>query len=151
MPESDRFTSALLRDDLRRLNSHLPRERRTLAELLKEVAPMVGSVSGDQIRMKVSELEELAHSLPATARERIRLPLIFLRRTDLGLGAYTVLGDPYEEYAVSIVCRPSDLDFEEFRHRRTGPLVFYKPEVSQFLRRFHSLVTIGFGSTITSE
>ena len=151
MTEGDRFTSALLKDDLRRLNSHLPKERRTLAQLLKEVAPSVGSVSGHQIRLRKSELEELAHSLPTTSQERIRLPLIFLRRSDLGSGAYTVLGDPYEEYAISILSRPSDLDFEEFKRRRTSPSVFYKPEVSQLLRKFHSLVTIGFGTTMANE
>ena len=151
MSENDRFTGALLKDDLRRLNSHLPKQRKTLAELLKEFAPSVASVSGDQIRMRKSELEELAHSVPTTAQERIRLPLILLRRTDLGPGAYTVLGDPYEEYAISFLSRPSDTDFEEFKRRRTSPSVFYKPEVSQLLRRFHSLVTIGFGTTLTSE
>lgn len=151
MAESDRFTGAVLKDDLRRLNSHLPKQRRTLAELLKEVAPSVKSVSGDQIKMRKSELEELAHSLPATAQERIRLPLILLRRTDLGPGAYTVLGDPYEEYAISVLSRTSEHDFEEFKRLRTGAPVFYKPEVSQLLRKFHSLVTIGFGTTITTE
>ena len=150
MIDNDRFTSALLKDDLRKLNSHLPKQRRTLAELLRESSPSVGSVSGDQIRMKKSELEELARSLPATAQERVRLPLILLRRSDLGPGAYTVLGDPYEEYAVSILSKPSGPNFEEFKRQRTSPSVFYKPEVGQLLRRFHSLVTIGFGTTTTN-
>ena len=149
--ESERFTSALLKDDLRWLNSHLPKQRRTLAELLKAVAPSVNSVSGNQIKLKKNELEALARSLPAAAQEQIRLPFILLRRTDLGPGAYTVLGDPYEEYAVSMLSRLSDPDFEDFKRRRTSPSVFYKPEVSQLLRRFHSLVTIGFGTTITSD
>lgn len=151
MQEGDRFTSALLKDDLRRLNSHLPKQRKTLAELLKETTPRVGSVSGDQIRMRKNEIEDLAHSLPGEARERVRLPMILLRRSDLGPGAYTVLGDPYEEYAISILSTPSDLDFEEFKRRTTGPLIFYKPQVSQLLRKFHSLVTIGFGTTLTKE
>jgi len=151
LEESDRFTSTLLKDDLRRLNSHLPKERKTLAELLKETGPRVGSVSGDQIRMRKHELEELAQALPAAARERIRLPIILLTRTDLGPGSYTVLGDPYEEYAISILSRATNIDFEEFRRRRTSPLIFYKPELSELLRRFHSLVTIGFGSIITPK
>ena len=151
MPENDRFTSALLKDDLRRLNSHLPKQRRTLAELLKEASPSVGSVSGDLIKMRKTELEELARSLPTTAPERIRLPLILLRRSDLGSGAYTVLGDPYEEYAVSILSRSSQSEFEEFKRRRTSPSIFYKPEISELLRKFHSLVTIGFGTSLASD
>jgi len=101
--------------------------------------------------MKKQELEELAHSLPAAAQEHIRLPIILLTRNDLGPGSYTVLGDPYEEYAISTLLGQTDIDFEEFKGRRTSPLIFYKPEISQLLRRFHSLVTIGFGSVITPK
>jgi len=77
--------------------------------------------------------------------------MILLRRADLGPGAYTVLGDPYEEYAVSILSTTSDVDFEDFKRQRTGPPTFYKPQVSQLLRKFHSLVTIGFGPTIITD
>ena len=146
LQNNERITDALLRNDLRKLNAHLPKERRTLAELLNDPSPSVTSVSGDKIRMRKRELDELSNALPEFAKEKVRLPIILLRRTDLGSGAFTVLGDLYEEFAMSILSQSALVDFEEFRRQRSSPPVFYKPQISELLRRFHSLVTIGFGT-----
>jgi uncharacterized protein (UPF0216 family) len=43
MEQRDRFIDTLLRDDMRRLNSHLPKSRRTLKELLNDPAPASSS------------------------------------------------------------------------------------------------------------
>jgi uncharacterized protein (UPF0216 family) len=145
--ESDRFTSTVLRDDLRRLNSHLPRNRRSLDELLAEDSPSVPSVSGHVINMKKQELLDLSSSIPNLETSKIRLPIILLRRTDLGPGAFAVLGDPYEEYAVSVLSGSFSGTFEEYRRRGSSVVAVYKPQVSLLLRRFHSLVTIGFGTS----
>ena len=147
MQERDRFTDALLHDDMRRLNSHLPKNRRTLRELLDDPSPFVPTVSGDVIRMKRRELELMSSSLPDPAKERIRLPVILLRRSDLGPGAFIVLGDPYEEYAMSSLAGAFTGTFDDFKRSIRGPVLLYKPQVSLLLRRFHSLLTIGFGTT----
>jgi uncharacterized protein (UPF0216 family) len=145
--ESDKFTTTALREDLRRLNSHLPRSRRPLDELLAEDSPNVTSVSGHLIKMKKQELVDLSSSIPNLERSKIRLPIILLRRTDLGPGAFVVLGDPYEEYAVSVLSGSFSRSFDEFSKRGSTASAIYKPQVSLLLRRFHSLITIGFGTT----
>jgi uncharacterized protein (UPF0216 family) len=145
--ESDRFTTTVLRNDLRRLNSHLPKNRRPLDELLAEDSPRVPSVSGHVIKMKKQELLDLSSSIPNLERSKIRLPIILLRRTDLGPGAFVVLGDPYEEYAVSILSGSFTGTFDEYRRRGSTALTIYKPQVSLLLRKFHSLITVGFGTT----
>ena len=99
MEQHDRFFDAMLRDDMRKLNSHLPKNRTTLKELLSDPAPGVTAASGDSIRMKKHELEDLSRSLPTEANTRVKLPIVLLRRRELGPGAFTVLGDRYEEYA----------------------------------------------------
>jgi len=149
--ERDRFTDVVLRDELRRLNSHLPKIRRNLQELLADNSPSVSSVSGDTIRMKPEELKELAASLPDTAPNRVRLPLVLLGRRDLGSGAFTVLGDPYEEYALLLLAGSFDGTFEEFKERTHRTATIYKPQISRLLRRFHSLIVIGFGGASLNE
>ena len=146
MQERDRFSDILLRNDLRRLNSHLPKIRKTLRDLLNDPLPRVQSVSGDMIKMRKNELEELTTLLPEDAKDRVRLPIILQRRSDLGTGAFAVFGDPYEEYAVAILSGSAHETFEEYKPKRNGPLILYKPQVSMLLRRFHSLLTIGFGT-----
>ncbi len=140
MLERDRFADVVLRDELKRLNSHLPKMRRTLQELLADNSPSVSSVSGDTIRMKPEELKELAASL-----------LVLLRRRDLGSGAFTVLGDPYEEYALLLIAGSFDGTFEEFKEQTHRTATIYKHQISHLLRRFHSLIVIGFGGAGLNE
>jgi uncharacterized protein DUF61 len=150
LQERDRFSDTLFREELRRLNSHLPKSRRTLEELLADPSPSVSSVSGHTIRMKNEELKALSSSLPAAAAKRVRLPIVLLRRRDFGSGTFNVLGDPYEEYALLLLTSSFDGTFEEFKEtRRTATI--YKPQISLLLRRFHSLIVIGFGAVGLDE
>lgn len=142
----DRFANAVFRDELRRLNSHLPKSRRTLKELLEDPAPSVASVSGHQIKMKREELEDLSRALAPDELARVKLPIILLRRRDLGTGAFTVLGDPFEEYVVMKITESFTGTYDQFRTQRGLTVTIYKPQVSLLVRRFHSLVAIGFGS-----
>jgi hypothetical protein len=95
--------------------------------------------------MKKSEIEALSAELPDELRDRVKLPIVLLRRRELGPGAFTLLGDEYEEYAFSRVLGDYAGTFTEFRKARDSPTVFYKPQVSELTRRFHSLIVIGFG------
>ncbi|HVH14252.1 MAG TPA: DUF61 family protein [Candidatus Angelobacter sp.] len=147
MEKPDRFTDELLRDDMKRLNSHLPKSRRTLKELLRDPAPQVLAASGDLIKMKKNELEELSHSLPTELDTRVRLPIVLLRRGDLGPGAFTVMGDRYEEYAMSLLAGSFQGSFEEFREEKSDPVLLFKPQITLLMRRFHSLLALGFGSS----
>jgi uncharacterized protein DUF61 len=147
LEQRDRFFDALLRDDLRKLNSHLPKSRRTLKELLSDPAPRVQSASGDFIRMKKDELEELSRSLPSEATTRVRLPIVLLRRGDLGPGAFTVMGDSYEEYAMLLLAGSVHASFEHYKEEQPKPALLFKPQISSLMRRFHSLLVLGFGSS----
>ena len=146
MEQRDRFVDALLRDDLRKLNSHLPKNRRTLQELLIDPTPRVQAASGDVIRMKKSELEEMSRSLPSEAPTRVKLPIVLLRRGDLGPGAFTVMGDRYEEYAMLLLVGSVQGSFEHYKDQKPEVAVLFKPQISSLIRRFHSLIVLGFGS-----
>jgi uncharacterized protein (UPF0216 family) len=143
----DRFFDALLRDDMKKLNSHLPKNRMTLKELLSDPVPRVTAVSGDSIRMKKNELEDFSRSLPDEANTRVKLPIVLLRRKDLGPGAFTVMGDRYEEFAMMLLAESFKGNFELFREEKSEQVVLFKPQVSLLMRRFHSLLVLGFGSS----
>ncbi|OLE68054.1 hypothetical protein AUF78_17940 [archaeon 13_1_20CM_2_51_12] len=147
LEERDRFIDALLRDDMRKLNSHLPKNRRTLKELLSDPAPRVPAASGDLIKMKKHELEEFSRSLPTEANTRVKLPIVLLRRRDLGPGAFTVMGDRYEEYAMLLLVGSFQGSFEQFREQKSDLVVLFKPQISLLMSRFHSLLVLGFGSS----
>jgi uncharacterized protein (UPF0216 family) len=143
--DQDRFFDAMLQNELRKLNTHLPKNRKTMRELLTEEQPSVSTVGGENATMKKSELEALSAELPDALRDKIRLPVVLLRRRELGPGAFTLLGDDYEEYALSKILGEYDGTLAEFQRSRQSPTVFYKPQVSELMRRFHSLIVVGFG------
>jgi len=97
--------------------------------------------------MKTRELEELSHSLPTEAGTRVRLPIVFLRRRDLGPGAFTVMGGRYEEYALLLLAESFQGSFEQFKEQKPESVVLFKPQISLLMRRFHSLLVLGFGSS----
>jgi len=135
----------VLKDEMRRLNMHLPKNRQTVKEFLGEENPSAPCVDGSRIVMRRDELESLARSLPEGLLDRVKLPLVVLRRMDLGPGAFTLLGDPVEDFALSLLAGTVQSGLEEFRRNQKSPTVFYKPQISELLRRFHSLIVIGFG------
>ncbi|MBO0888172.1 DUF61 family protein [Candidatus Bathyarchaeota archaeon] len=147
MQSRDRFTDAVLRDEIRKLNTHLPKSRRTLEELLRDPSPSVESVSGHKMKMRRDELDRLSSSLPEDGPRRVKLPFVLIRRRELGSGAFTVLGDPYEEYAILLLLGSFSGTFEEFKLGTHGVTIIYKPQVSLLLSRFHSLISVGFGPT----
>jgi hypothetical protein len=88
----------------------------------------------------------LSRSLPPEAGTRVKLPIVLLRRRDLGLGAFTVVGDSYEEYAMLLLADSIHGSFEEYKEQKPESALLFKPQVSSLMRRFHSLLVLGFGS-----
>jgi hypothetical protein len=37
--------------------------------------------------------------------------------------------------------------FEQFREQKSDPVLLFKPQISLLMRRFHSLLVLGFGSS----
>src|SRR3989337_3805351 len=94
----DRTFDTLLTREIRKLNGHLPKQRRTLSELLKSHDPTVDTVDGSSILLRTSELEELAKIVPQWYQTRLKLPMIVLRRMEVGKEIYTIAGERIERF-----------------------------------------------------
>ena len=140
----ERAFHTVLKEEIRKLNTHLPRDRKTLEKLLAEDKPRVEAIDGSPIPFKKKELAELARIVPKKLHKKIYLPFLILRRMDLGKSIYVVSGSKIEEFAVKKMLDLTALPFEEFEKDKE-PLHLYRPYVSQLVREFHSLVVIGFG------
>jgi hypothetical protein len=140
----ERTFDALLGRELRKLNTHLPKQRRSLKDLLTEIDPTLPAMDGSTIVLKKEEIEELARIVPPEYYEAVRLPIIVLRRMELGKSVYTVSGARVEEVTVKKMLGKTHADFHTM-YSEHEPLFLYRPDVSELVRRFHSLVVIGFG------
>ncbi len=140
----ERAMDAVLGRELRNLNTHLPKQRRTLSELLKTTDPTVEAADGSTILLKRSELEELAKIVPKEYQDRLKLPIIVLRRMEYGRSVFAVSSELLEAFTVKKILKLTDDDYHEM-YRHEEPTFLYRPQISELLSRFHSLIVIGFG------
>ncbi len=140
----ERAVDAVLGHELRKLSTHLPKQRRSLSELLNSKDTAIEAVDGSAIVLRTSELEELAKIVPTEYRDRLKLPIIILRRMELGRSVYTVSGERVEEFIVRKVLGLTNDDYNQM-YKDQEPVFLYRPQVSELLRKFHSLIVIGFG------
>jgi uncharacterized protein (UPF0216 family) len=147
----ERAFRAMLKEEVGKLNQHLPKSRKTLKTLLEEKAPFVETIDGGRILIKREELEGLADILPPHLQGRLQLPIVIQRRFDLGRSVYTVSGGEIEEFALKSLLGLSEQDFSNYKAEE--PFYIYKPYLSELIRKIHSLIIIGFGTPegLTSE
>ncbi|WP_455368208.1 DUF61 family protein [[Eubacterium] cellulosolvens] len=145
MPESqiEKLFGTMIEQEVRKLNDHLPKTRKTLKTLLKEETPSVETKDGRSIIMKKEELEKLSEIVPYQLLDKIKLPIIVQRRFDLGKSIYTVMGNKLEEFTLKKALEIADHDFSEYEEE--APFHIFKPYLSELIRMFHTLIVIGFG------
>lgn len=74
MSKSDRAHN-LLKKQVVSLNRHLPRKRKTLAELLEEEKPHVMGADGSRHRFRSRELKEIASLISENDYKKLKLPI----------------------------------------------------------------------------
>jgi uncharacterized protein (UPF0216 family) len=111
--------------------------------LLKETDPTIETVDGASILLKTEELKQLAGMIPERYHDRIRLPILILRRMELGKSVYTVSDEPVEEFAVKKILGLTETDLPDVRRNRQ-PFFLYRPQVVELLQKYHSLFVMGF-------
>ena len=140
----ERAMDAVIGHEVRKLNNHLPKKRLTLNELLKSDHPTVETIDGSSIIINKAELQELANIVPAEYHDRMKLPIIILRRMELGRAVHTVAGERIEEFTVKKILGLTSDGYHQM-YKETEPTFLYRPQVVELLRRFHSLIVLGFG------
>lgn len=126
-----------LSHELKKLNNQLPKSRVNLRELLRTDQPYVETLGGEKHFFSVEELELLNRNLPGEVASNLSLPIVFIRRHDLGEGVYVFESDSEAE-AFKNILGLSYLSKSEEKYYT------YKPVVMEFLRRFKTIAVIGF-------
>ncbi|MEM1658872.1 MAG: DUF61 family protein [Candidatus Jordarchaeales archaeon] len=137
----ERFIRALWKSEIQKLNDHLPKEYKTLAQLLKEDNPSVSTVCGDKIFLKKADLEYVARIVPEKYHDKIHLPLTFIRRIDMGEGVYSIGGGLLERLLVSSLLKDKPVFTE---NEDEAPEYVYRLQLWYLKRKIRSLVVIGF-------
>ena len=137
-------SDSVFREEVRKLNLHLPQIRKSLALLLSEQNPSVEALDGGHIYFKRSDLETLANIIPDTHHGDIKLPIVLLRRIELGKGVHIVSGDSAAKFLIEKLSGLTNKSFDDIGHG-TAEVYLYSIQVQDLLNKLGSTVTIGFG------
>lgn len=119
-PDSDK----LLKKQVMSLNRHIPRKRKTLAELLEEDKPHVIGADGTRHRFKNVELKKIADLIDKSEYKNLKLPIYIEIESDTS-GA-RIEGRLEKE----IVCKTLDMGSCK------GELFIYRPEIKSLRLQF---------------
>ena len=126
---------------VKRINAHLPKNRKSLLQLLNEDFPYVEATDGSKIYFKKRDIEEVSKILPKRFHGSLMLPILIVRRIKLGKGVFTVMGGRIEKHLVKKVLGLTSNPFEDFEG---GEVYLYKVQVQELLSKLGSLIVIGF-------
>ncbi|PUA32712.1 MAG: hypothetical protein B9J98_03825 [Candidatus Terraquivivens tikiterensis] len=124
-----------LKHELKMINMSLPAHTIPLSVLLRLEEPCVKTLGGGVHHFDRRELEEFKRSLPEGFD--VSLPLIFIRRGELGEGVYVIKGEKKEAEAFRLALGLSSI------HKSAEGYYTYKPFVIEFLRRYKTLGVVG--------
>ena len=102
----DKMLQEYLRDELRVLNAHLPRNQKSLAELLREDYPHVVCNDGSTHLFKRRELEYLASLIDADKQEALLLPMLVELGQNQAEAAVVCVGEIIEEVISKVLAMP---------------------------------------------
>ena len=141
----------ILEHEIDTANDHLPSKRIALREILQSGDLSYPTKGGEMSSFRQEEIQLLAEIIPGHLHGEIRLPLVILRRMDLGTGIFSVTGGKVELYLVFGIIHETDpIDWEE--------IVFWTPieryarlQIQRLRRKLPSTTTIGFTLTPSEE
>jgi len=140
---SDKMLDLIWSLDIEKMNDHLPTERKSLKELLSEEKPQVQTKNKKFHRFRKQHLEIVSKFFPEKEWSDVRLPIIMLRRTDLGKGIYSVSGGLRELYIIHKISGRTSDEFSKFKYEEHQPYV-WKPEAFTLVKKIGSIVVIGY-------
>ncbi len=118
----------LLKKQVISLNRHLPRKRKTLADLLEEERPHIMGADGSRHRFRSTELKKIANLINENDYRKLKLPIYI--EIDSTTNGARIAG----RLETQIICKILDLD------PCKNEIYIYRPDIKE-LRREYPTVT----------
>lgn len=94
------FIERMVKRDIESINDHLPAERISLKELIGSKERVFKTRAGEMSVIRDSEIEMISELTPHDYHGHILLPIVLLRRIDLGSGIYSISGTKVELFLI---------------------------------------------------
>jgi hypothetical protein len=130
-------------NDVRRLNDHLPSKTVSLSDLLSHKELAIKTRDGSNFWIDKDELTKVASIVPTNLHTKLHLPIILIRRLDLGEGVFSVGGSRLEAFLAARILGITQEPFDAYESADI-PLHLYRPQVQELRRKLRSLSVVGF-------
>ncbi|MHA1245921.1 MAG: DUF61 family protein [Candidatus Thorarchaeota archaeon] len=137
------FIERAIEKEIETINDHLPSAGIPLCDLLNNERPTYVTRAGETSAFHPEEIDFIAKEIPERYHGEIRLPIILLRRMDLGPGLYTVAGTKPALFFLHKILGQVDLEWEDLAVWRQND-TFARPQVQMIRRRLPTTTCIGF-------
>jgi uncharacterized protein (UPF0216 family) len=124
---------------------HLPKKRITLELALKGYNYYV-SRENNKLYIDMQEVELIYSLCPAEKVSSIHLPILIIRRRDVGTGTYVISGELIEQYIVLKALEKIDVDWKKWleEHPSSKDIYLYKPDLISIRKKLPTSTVIGF-------
>jgi len=124
--------------ELAHLNDHLPEERVSLKNLIKQGKTVIKTKTGEHYFEK-SDIDTLKSFVPREFWNKIYLPLIFLRKKEV----YEFTGNIYECFLIKKILNGERYTYDAVIETDKR-LILYTPQIIELKKKFKSIFVIGF-------
>jgi uncharacterized protein (UPF0216 family) len=146
----DKMLKYIWKWDVNKMNDHLPSKTVPLSELLSQEEPIILARDGTKLWIDREELIKVARLVPKSLHEKLHLPLVLIRRIDLGEGVFTISGGKLEAFFVAQILGTTSEPLTDYEKADIQNHV-YRPQVQELRRKLRSLTIIGFGGASPPE
>ncbi|MHA1904110.1 MAG: DUF61 family protein [Candidatus Thorarchaeota archaeon] len=145
-----RFLEKMLEHEIDAVNDHLPSKRVTLKDMIDAETPRYETRGGEMSVFRKEEIVELAHDVPKQYHEAFLIPIIFIRRVDIGPGVYSITGSKPELFFIHRSLGYVDLEWSEMSSWKSVDK-FARPQIQILRRKFPSVTCVGFATIIDTD
>lgn len=145
-----RFIERLIEREIDSANDHLPVRRIPLSELVDSDSPSFKTRCGEVSVFLKDEISMLAEEVPFIHQGSIMLPIVILRRRDLGSGIYTVTGSKIELFLIHRFLEQDGLGWDEINRWKSTDR-YARPQIQILRRKLSSTTQLGFVGSADSS
>ncbi len=143
-----RFIERLIKNDIDSSNDHLPVKKIALTELIQSDSPSFLTRGREASLFLKDEITMLAEEIPSIHHNEFMLPIVIIRRMDLGTGIYTIAGSKTELFLISKILGQDNLRWNELVSWRPIDRLA-RPQVQIVRRKLPSTTSLGFTTSLS--
>lgn len=126
----DKMLRHIWKHDVNKLNDHLPVKTVTLDELLKLKEQFLKTRDGSNFWIDRNELTRVATLVPLGLHGKLHLPILLIRRIDLGEGIFSIGGGKLEAFFAATILGMTQESFDRYEGADIQPYI-YRPQVQE--------------------